>query len=70
MRQIYLQKQFYQLIKKPLVQPSETAKQRMRLLKAWETLQTQGMSAEEASQVVEFSRESLYRWQKRLREEG
>lgn len=70
MRQIYLQKEFYQLIKKPPVQPSENAKQRMRLLRAWETLQAQGMDAEEAGQIVEVSRATLYRWRKGLREEG
>ena len=61
MRQNYLQKEFYQLAKKPVIKPGETARQRMRLLKAWEALRKQGMNGKQACEVVEVSRATLYR---------
>ncbi len=44
MRQIYLQKEFYHLAKKPVIKPSEDAKNRERILRTWEALRTKGMS--------------------------
>lgn len=70
MRQNYLQKEFYQLAKKPVIKPGETARQRMRLLKAWEALRKQGMNGKQACEVVEVSRATLYRWCRRLKEQG
>jgi putative transposase len=46
MRQIYLQKQFYQLAKHPPVQITEKAKYRLGLLTAWEALRKQGVTGE------------------------
>ena len=70
MRQIYLQKQFYQLARKNIPNPTEEAKHRERHLKAWEALIETGMSTTQASQAIGISRATLYRWQVRLREEG
>lgn len=70
MRQIYLQKQFYQLIKHPPVQINEQAKNRLRLLSAWSTMRKQGATAEAAASVIGVSRATLYRWQERLERSG
>jgi transposase InsO family protein len=46
------------------------AKERLRLLELWETLQLLGLSAEEAARRVGTSRASLYRWRRRLAKDG
>ncbi len=68
MRQIYLQKEFYHLAKKPVIQPSEEAKNRERILRTWEALRTKGMSGKEVSELLGVSRASLYRWKRRIKE--
>jgi transposase InsO family protein len=70
MRQIYLQKQFYQLARKNIARPSEAAQHRERYLKAWEALRQTGMSGQAASEAIGISRATLYRWQARLKAEG
>lgn len=70
MRQIYLQKQFYQLNKHPPVKISERANNRLRLVSAWAEMRKQGDTAEEAARVIGISRATLYRWQERLRKSG
>lgn len=70
MRQFYLQKGFYQLVKNAPSQVSELAKAREQQLVVWGSLQKQGMSAEAASKVLRIARGTLYRWKKRFREEG
>ena len=70
MRQIYLQKQFYQLAKKNILRPGEEAKHREKHIKAWEALRKAGLTAQKASKEIGISRATLYRWQKRLRSEG
>lgn len=70
MRQFYLQKQFYHLAKKEIPRPSEGAKQRERILQAWEALRKAGYNAEEASQELGLSRATLYRWRERMKAKG
>lgn len=70
MRQFYLQKQFYQLVKHPPVQISNQVKDRLRLLSAWEALQRAGVRGGEAAASVGVSRATLYRWRGRLRQKG
>lgn len=70
MRQIYLRKEFYQLAKKSIAKPSETAKHRQKHLQAWEALRESGKNAREASEAVGISRATLYRWRSRLKAEG
>lgn len=70
MRQIYLQKQFYQLAKKNIVRATEEAKHREKLLGAWEALRKTGMSAAEASRVIGISRATLYRWKRQWEKAG
>jgi transposase len=70
MRQIYLQKQFYQLAKKNILKPGEEAKHREKHIMAWEALRKAGLTAQEASKEIGISQATLYRWQKRMRTEG
>jgi len=70
MRQIYLQKQFYQLAKRLPPKLSEQAKHRQQIVKAWLALREQGLTGEQAAEVLEMSRATLYRWAARLEHEG
>ena len=70
MRQFYLQRQFYHLAKRSIPKPSEEAKHREKVLRAWEALRRAGQSAEEASMELGVSRATLYRWRIRMKAEG
>ena len=70
MRQIYLQRQLYQLVKHPPVEMSRVAKERLRMLNAWEGLRRRGESGEEAAATLGISRATLYRWRGRLQRQG
>jgi putative transposase len=70
MRQIYLQTQLYRLAKTKLINPSEGAKTREKILRAWNALRSKGVKSQEASQLLGVSRSSLYRWKRRLKIEG
>jgi putative transposase len=70
MRQIYLQKQFYQLAKRLPPKLSEQAKHRLQIVKAWLALREQGLTGKQAAEVLEMSRATLYRWQARIEHEG
>ena len=49
---------------------SQDAKERLRYIGCFRSLQEQGLSNTKASEVLGISRSTLYRWQKRLEEEG
>jgi transposase len=70
MKIFYLQKGFYQLSRLNVHTLSPKAKERFRLLRAWDALRAKGISSHEASQVLGISRSTLYRWQKRLKAFG
>lgn len=70
MKQIYLPSAFYRAKRLHPGEPSATAKERLRLLDLWETMQLLGLTAEEAARRVGASRSSLYRWQRRHRRHG
>ena len=70
MRQIYLQKEFYQLAKRLPPKLSEQAKHRLQIVKAWLALRDQGLSGKQAADVLEISRATLYRWHARIKSEG
>jgi len=70
MRQIYLQKQFYQLAKHSPIKLSEQAQMRLRMVSAWQALRGQGVRGEEAARILGISRATLYRWDHRLECEG
>jgi transposase InsO family protein len=44
--------------------------ERLRLLSAWQALRRQGLSSTQASQTLEVPRANLYRWAKRVRQDG
>lgn len=70
MRQIYLQKEFYQLEKKAPKQISEQAKMRLALINTWTVLRKQGVTGEIAAETIGVSRATMYRWHDRLQREG
>lgn len=70
MRQIYLQRQFYQLAKRLPPELSEQAKYRLRMVMAWQALRQQGFVGGKAAEVLGLSRATLYRWQGRLESKG
>ena len=49
---------------------SPKARERLRLLDLWETLQTLGLKTEEAARLVGVPRATLYRWRKRSQQQG
>lgn len=61
---------FYHVSRHPPPDLSPEAKERLRYLRCWEALRGKGCGSQEASLALETSRSSLYRWQKRLREQG
>jgi len=46
------------------------AKERLRVLKLWDALRKKGTSSFEAAGLLGVPRSTLYRWKKRLEEEG
>ena len=70
MRQFYLQRQFYQLDKHAPIQINEQARNRLRLLSAWEALREAGIKGGVAASTLGISRATLYRWQARVRQSG
>lgn len=70
MRQIYLQKQFYQLAKHLPTKVNAQAQMRMGLISAWHALRAKGIKTGEAAEVIGISRATLYRWDHRLHQEG
>jgi len=51
-------------------QLSDDARERLRYVGCFQSLRGQGMSGSRASQAMGISRATLYRWEKRLEEEG
>jgi len=49
---------------------SEDARERSRYVSCFRSLREQGLSSNKAGQVIGISRATLYRWEKRLEEEG
>ncbi|OGO03394.1 MAG: hypothetical protein A2Y72_02060 [Chloroflexi bacterium RBG_13_53_26] len=49
---------------------SDDARERLRYVSCFQSLRKQGLSASKASEVMGISRATLYRWEKRLEEEG
>lgn len=70
MQQIYLPKVFYYLSRHKPVALSAAADAKMQKLCLWRTLKKKGVSDTEISSLLRISRASLYRWEKKLREEG
>jgi len=60
--------EFYQVVRRKPRDLSATAKDRLRVLTAWQALREAGLSAGQASVNLGMARSTVYRWQKRLRE--
>lgn len=70
MRQFYLQRQFYHLAKKRIIQPTKDDQERMRLLNIWVAMRRKGIKSKEVIKAIGVSRATLYRWQRRVAENG
>lgn len=70
MRVFGLQKEFYYLAKHKPTSLSPKAQERLWRLSGWQTLRERRVCAKEAAQALGLSRSTLYRWRKRLKEQG
>ena len=70
MRVVGLPRAFYYLSHHRPIVLSPKAQERLRWLRCFEALRKQGLSSNQASQTLLIPRSTLYRWQKRLKEEG
>lgn len=70
MRIVGLPKTFYYASRNQPMELSHLAQQRLQWLKTWQRLRAEGFTATKAAEVVELPRSTLYRWQKRLEEQG
>jgi putative transposase len=70
MRIVGLPSPFYYVSRRRPMEMSEAARQRLRWLKAWQRLRTEGYSAQKAADILQFPRSTLYRWLKRVEERG
>lgn len=61
---------FYQVWRHRPKELSPRARERLRALSCWQALREQGVSSTRATEPVGFSRATLYRWQRRLRQGG
>ncbi|HEY44772.1 MAG TPA: helix-turn-helix domain containing protein, partial [Anaerolineae bacterium] len=70
MRQIYYPRSFFFVTRKGPIELSAKAADRLRWLKAWRALTENGLSSQQAADVLHLSRATLYRWERRLKAEG
>jgi len=70
MRVVGLPRAFYRVARRPPPVLSPGAEQRLRWLSCWQKMQEHGVSGADASQALRLPRSTLYRWRKRLREQG
>jgi putative transposase len=70
MRVFGLPRSLYQVSGLPPAHLSDKAKEHWRYVSCWQALRRQGLSAAQASVATGVPRPTLYRWQRRLKEEG
>jgi transposase InsO family protein len=70
MRQIYYPRTFFFVYRNSPIELSVQASYRLRMLKAWQALMQNGIYSQQAADALHHSRATLYRWKKRLEEEG
>jgi putative transposase len=70
MRTRYYPRSFFFVYRNSPIELSAQASYRLRLLKAWQALMQNGICSQQAADVLHHSRATLYRWKKRLDEEG
>src|SRR3972149_8659647 len=61
---------FYRAGRLQPVEPSPRARERLRLLQAWEALRDKGLWSVECSQVLQVPRATIYRWRSRWKRAG
>jgi len=54
MRQFYLQRQFYHLAKKRIIQPTKDDQERMRLLNIWVAMRRKGIKSKEVIEAIGY----------------
>jgi len=62
MRIVGLPGTFYYVSRRRPIEMSETARQRLWRLKAWQRLRGEGYSAQQAADLLRLPRSTLYRW--------
>src|SRR3990170_5494824 len=65
-----LPRSFYRAGRLQPVELSPRARERLRLLRAWEALRARGVTGEECSRVLEAPRATIYRWRSRWKRSG
>lgn len=70
MRVVGLPRAFYQIARHCPKELSQSAAQRLRWVCAWQRLMEQGQSSTEAAVTLGVPRASLYRWRRRLQQQG
>lgn len=70
MRVVGLPKAFYQVARHALLMLSPKAQERARYLSCWQALREQGLRSTAASERLGLPRSTLYRWQRRLQQDG
>jgi putative transposase len=70
MRIVGLPKTFYYASRNEPIELSHLAQQRLQWLKTWQRLRREGFTAQKAAEVLQMPRSTLYRWQKRVEEQG
>ena len=69
MRQLYYPRSFYYVTRHGPIELSPKAVDRLRWLKAWRALTQRGLTGQEAAEALRLPRPTLYRWERRLKEE-
>lgn len=70
MRIVGLSKEFYYLSKNRPIAIGPIAQQRLQWLTTWQRLRAEGFTSAKAAELVGIPRSTLYRWQKRLEDQG
>ena len=70
MRIVGLSKDFYYLSKNRPIAIGPIAQQRLQWLTTWQRLRAEGFTSAKAAELVGIPRSTLYRWQKRLEDQG
>ena len=70
MRVLGLPRAFYRVGRFQFQELSPKARERLRYLRCFEALREQGLSSTRASKILSLPRATLFRWQRRLKEQG
>jgi putative transposase len=70
MPQISYPRSFFYVTRHGSTELPHRAAERLRWLKAWRALMRQGLSGQQAAEVLNLSRATLYRWERRLKTQG